>query len=172
MDFVYYTGDLPPHNVWNQSQEQQLYSLHTINQLLAKTFPNVTFYPAVGNHEAGTLSPFALDSSSLRSVQAPCNLFPTPTVRSDNISWLYEAVADSWLQLGLPAETRETVERGGFYTTVVRPGLRVISLNMNYCSAENFWLFINSTDPLGQLQWVSISQRQEVLLQENNRVDD
>lgn len=53
IDFIYYTGDLPPHNVWNQSREQQLYSLNTINQLLEKTFPNKTFYPAVGNHEAG-----------------------------------------------------------------------------------------------------------------------
>ncbi|CAF0859159.1 unnamed protein product [Adineta ricciae] len=137
VDFVYYTGDLPPHNVWNQSQEQQLYSLKTINQLLAETFPNVTFYSAVGNHEA-----------------APCNLFPTPNIQSSNISWLYHALADSWINLGLPDDTRETIERGAFYTTVVRPGLRVISLNMNYCSAENFWLFINSTDPLEQLQWM------------------
>ncbi|CAF3526154.1 unnamed protein product [Rotaria socialis] len=137
VDFIYYTGDLPPHNVWNQSRTQQLYSLNKINQLLAKTFPNKTFYSAVGNHEA-----------------APCNLFPTPNVRSDNISWLYEVLAESWIKLGLPPNTRESIERGGFYTTVIRPGLRLISLNMNYCSAENFWLFINSTDPLGQLQWM------------------
>jgi sphingomyelin phosphodiesterase len=68
---------------------------------------------------------------------------------------LYQALADSWIRLGLPADTRETVERGGFYTTVIRPGFRLISLNMNYCSSENFWLFINSTDPLNQLDWVS-----------------
>jgi sphingomyelin phosphodiesterase len=86
---------------------------------------------------------------------APCNLFPTPQVRSDNISVLYQHLADSWINLGLPNDTRQTIERGGFYTTVVRPGLRVISLNMNYCYWLNFWLFINSTDPLGQLQWVN-----------------
>ena len=53
IDFIYYTGDLPPHNVWNQSRDEQLFSLQTINDLLAKTFPTKTFYPAVGNHEAG-----------------------------------------------------------------------------------------------------------------------
>ncbi|CAF0932808.1 unnamed protein product [Rotaria sordida] len=137
IDFIYYTGDLPPHNVWNQSREQQLYSLKTINELLAKTFPNKTFYSAVGNHEA-----------------APCNLFPTPNVRSDNISWLYQVLADNWIKLGLPNDTRKSIEHGGFYTTIIRPGLRLISLNMNYCSWENFWLFINSTDPLDQLQWM------------------
>lgn len=25
---------------------------------------------------------------------------------------------------------------------------------MNFCSRENFWLLINSTDPAGQLQWL------------------
>jgi len=40
---------------------------------------------------------------------------------------------------------------------LIRPGLRLISLNMNYCSRENFWLLVNTTDPLGQLQWVSCS---------------
>lgn len=83
-------------------------------------------------------------------------MFPTPNIRSDNISWLYQSLADTWIQLGLPEDTRESILRGAFYTTKVRPGLRVISLNMNYCAQDNFWLFINSTDPLDQLQWVNI----------------
>lgn len=33
-------------------------------------------------------------------------------------------------------------------------GLRLVSLNMNYCPGENFYLYINSTDPLGQLAWL------------------
>jgi hypothetical protein len=68
---------------------------------------------------------------------------------------LYEALADSWIKLGLPADTRDSIVRGAFYTTIVRPGLRMISLNMNYCAPENYWLFVNATDPLDQLQWVS-----------------
>lgn len=42
----------------------------------------------------------------------------------------------------------------GFYTVQVWPGLRLVSLNMNFCSQANFWLLINSTDPAGQLQWL------------------
>jgi len=122
--------------------------------LLATTFPNKTFYPAVGNHEAGIVLCFYLFLTLSISFIAPCNLFPTPIIRSDNISWLYEALADSWLKLGLPSDTRESILRGAFYTTIVRPGLRLISLNMNYCAPENYWLFINATDPLDQLQWV------------------
>lgn len=85
---------------------------------------------------------------------APCNLFPTPNVKSDNISWLYQTLANTWIRLGLPEDTRDSIEHGAFYTTLVVPGLRLISLNMNYCSRENFWLIINATDPLNQLQWV------------------
>lgn len=36
----------------------------------------------------------------------------------------------------------------------IQPGLRVISLNMNFCARENFWLMVNSTDPANQLQWL------------------
>ena len=90
---------------------------------------------------------------------APCNLFPTPNIRSENISWLYEVLADSWIKLGLPADTHDSILYGGFYTTVIRPGLRLISLNMNYCDPNNYWLFINATDPLDQLQWVSITRK-------------
>ena len=82
--------------------------------------------------------------------------FPTPIIRSDNISWLYQALADSWINtLGLPNDTRETILFGGFYTTLVRPGLRLISLNTNYYHHDNYWLFINSTDPLNQVEWVN-----------------
>ncbi|CAF1261330.1 unnamed protein product [Adineta ricciae] len=138
VDFIYYTGDTPPHNVWNQSRADQLHAIYTINGLVARTFPNRTVYAAVGNHEA-----------------APCNLFPTPIIKTDNISWLYEALADSWINtFGLPNNTRETILRGGFYTTVVRPGLRIISLNTNYYHHDNYWLFINSTDPLNQVEWL------------------
>lgn len=44
--------------------------------------------------------------------------------------------------------------RGGFYTAQVQPGLRVVSLNMNFCAKENYWLMVNSTDPADQLQWL------------------
>jgi len=95
---------------------------------------------------------------------APCNLFPTPIIRTDNISWLYQALADSWINtLGLPNDTRESILRGGSYTTLVRPGLRLISLNTNYYASDNYWLFINSTDPLNQLEWVSYSIKKTIV---------
>lgn len=52
---------------------------------------------------------------------------------------------------------------GGFYTMEIQPGLRVVSLNMNFCAPENFWLLVNSTDPADQLQWlVHVLQESEL----------
>jgi sphingomyelin phosphodiesterase len=131
IDFIYYTGDLPPHNIWNQSRSDQLYSINTINQLLATLFPNKTFYSAVGNHEAGIFLCYFSFKIFFFFYQAPCGMYPTPNIRSDNISWLYQALADNWIKID--------------------------SLNMNYCTDHNLWLLINSTDPLNQLQWVNYS---------------
>ncbi|XP_070773329.1 sphingomyelin phosphodiesterase isoform X2 [Enoplosus armatus] len=79
-DWVYWTGDIPAHNVWSQTRKQQLSELTVISRLIHKY--------------------------------------------------------------------------GGFYTMEIQPGLRVVSLNMNFCARENFWLMVNSTDPANQLQWL------------------
>jgi sphingomyelin phosphodiesterase len=133
IDFIYFTGDIAPHDVWQQTQSKDLEEISSTTQLLKQTFPNKKIYPCVGNHEA-----------------APPDLFST-----ENMSWLYPTLALQWInQFGLDEQTRETIVKGGYYTTIVAPKIRLISLNMNYCTENNYWLFINSTDPLGQLQWV------------------
>lgn len=137
-DFIYWTGDLPPHNVWNQTRTDQLSAIEKLTILFQKYFGNKAIYPTLGNHEA-----------------APCNLFPTPNVKEDNISWLYSALAKSWTQTGLPDSLYTNITKGAFYTIKLFPKLRLISLNTNYCPKENFWLLINSTDPLGQLEWLA-----------------
>ena len=57
------------------------------------------------------------------------------------VSWLYEELNKHWLNW-LPKETSETVLKGGFYSVLVRPGFRIISLNMNYCNNKN-WLVLS-----------------------------
>lgn len=136
-DMVYWTGDIPAHDVWQQSRKDQLRALNTITDLVKKFLGQVPVYPAVGNHES-----------------TPVNSFPPPFIKGNHSShWLYEAMAKTW-EPWLPAEALQTLRIGGFYALSPRPGLRLISLNMNFCSRENFWLLINSTDPAGQLQWL------------------
>ncbi|KAF7654514.1 hypothetical protein LDENG_00068850 [Lucifuga dentata] len=137
-DWVYWTGDIPAHNVWSQTRKQQLSELTIISRLIHKHLgPNVTVYPAVGNHES-----------------TPVNSFPPPFVHGNRSSaWLYNSMAEEWTPW-LPEQALKTLRYGGFYTVEIQPGLRVISLNMNFCALENFWLMVNSTDPANQLQWL------------------
>ncbi|XP_003465367.1 sphingomyelin phosphodiesterase [Cavia porcellus] len=136
-DMVYWTGDIPAHDVWQQSRKDQLRALNTITDLVKKFLGPVPVYPAVGNHES-----------------TPVNSFPPPFIKGNQSSnWLYEAMAQTW-EPWLTTEALQTLRIGGFYALSPRPGLRLISLNMNFCSRENFWLLINSTDPAGQLQWL------------------
>lgn len=136
-DYVLFTGDLPPHNVWNQSRADQLTSLQTYTDLMKKYLPTKMVFNALGNHES-----------------APVNSFPPPYITGkESESWLYDALAKSWTTW-LPEETVETIKRGGFYAHSPYPGLRVISLNMNFCNSGNWWLLINTTDPAGMLEWL------------------
>lgn len=80
--------------------------------------------------------------------------FPPPLVPEENsISWLYDDLDKQWRHW-LPAGVSHTVRRGAFYSVLVRPGFRILSVNMNYCNNKNWWLLINSTDPVNELQWL------------------
>ncbi|XP_029029048.1 sphingomyelin phosphodiesterase [Betta splendens] len=137
-DWVYWTGDIPAHNVWSQTRTQQLSELKIVSRLIRKHLgPHVAVYPAVGNHES-----------------TPVNSFPPPFIHGNRSSaWLYDTMAEEWAAW-LPEQALKTLRYGGFYTVEVEPGLRVVSLNMNFCARENFWLMVNSTDPANQLQWL------------------
>ncbi|NWV69945.1 ASM phosphodiesterase, partial [Malurus elegans] len=134
---AYWTGDIPAHDVWQQSRGDQLQALRTVTALLRTRLGGLRVFPAVGNHEA-----------------TPVNAFPPPYVHGNrSAAWLYDAMAEAW-QGWLPPAALHTLRAGGFYTAQVWPGLRLVSLNMNFCSQANFWLLINATDPAGQLQWL------------------
>ncbi|KAJ1531727.1 hypothetical protein ONE63_000393 [Megalurothrips usitatus] len=136
IDYIIWTGDLPPHDVWNQTREENLSVLKETVAQMAQLFPGIPIFPALGNHEA-----------------APVNSFPPPFVQNDySITWLYDELDAQWRQW-LPSSVSRTVRRGAFYSVLVRPGFRVISLNMNYCNNKNWWLLLNSTDPAKELQW-------------------
>ena len=137
-DVIYVTGDLPPHNVWNQSREDQMASISYVVNLFKEMIPaDKKVYFAVGNHEG-----------------VPVNAFPPINVKKAHSGqWLRDFLSEMW-ENWLPVDTKKTIQQGIFYSTLVRPGLRIISLNMNYCNNRNWWLLINSTDPAGQLAWL------------------
>nr|CAB3266404.1 sphingomyelin phosphodiesterase 1 [Phallusia mammillata] len=136
-DYILWTGDLPAHNVWSQKRSSQIYLIKNLTTLLLKYFPDTAIYPALGNHESD-----------------PVNSFPPSYVKGYNsISWLYDELVKAWAPW-LPKDAIATVKQSGYYTTIVKPGFRIVSLNMNYCNNENFWMLLNPVDPNNELKWL------------------
>jgi sphingomyelin phosphodiesterase len=68
--------------------------------------------------------------------------------------WLYNEADTQWANW-LPEEVSKTIRHGGYYTTLIKPGLRIISMNMNYCYVINWWILYQSQDPASGLLWLS-----------------
>ena len=138
LDMIYWTGDLPPHDIWKQTRQSNLEIVRATARQLRDHFPDVPVYPALGNHES-----------------VPVDSFPPPAMEEDTVSmsWLHSVLEEEW-GAWLQGEDTWSVRKGAYYSVSVAPGLRVVSLNMNYCMNKNLWLLLNSTDPAHQLQWL------------------
>ena len=79
-----------------------------------------------------------LDRSFIKSLH--CYSFSVPVVYDDgyDMAWLYNFVADTWVQGGIPVETQDTIRTGGYYTFSPFPGFRIVSINMNFCNKWNW----------------------------------
>ncbi|PNF14909.1 hypothetical protein B7P43_G04318 [Cryptotermes secundus] len=144
IDYIYMTGDIVDHGIWDTSIKKNTESIKNLLTVLKTEFPNTPVYPVLGNHES-----------------SPVNLFAPHNIDNKKVStnWLYELSAELWTYW-LPPETKETILQGGFYTVLVRPGFRIIALNSNLGYTANWWLIYDLKDQDGQLKWLA-----ETLLQ-------
>jgi len=138
-DYILWTGDLIPHDVWSTTRHENIYIIDRLVKLLAEYFPGVPVYPTLGNHEAHPVNSFAP---------------PEVTDEQHSTSWLYDEAARQWANW-LPAEVSDTIRYGGYYTTIIKPGLRIVSMNMNYCYTFNWWALARSQDPASGLLWLT-----------------
>ncbi|KAG7460996.1 hypothetical protein MATL_G00204920 [Megalops atlanticus] len=129
-EFIIWTGDSPPHVPAKQLSTDMVISIisnmtHTIRSF----FPDLPVYPALGNHDYW-----------------PQDQFPVST------NEIYQAAASLW-EPWLKPEALLTLRNGGFYSKVVAPSLRLVSLNTNLYYSPNKET-VNMTDPAGQFQWL------------------
>lgn len=68
-------------------------------------------------------------------------------------NWLYSSSAEQW-ETWLPNSTFDTISKGGYYTTLIQPGLRLIALNNNYCYLYNWWLLYSTKPVKTQFKWL------------------
>ena len=55
-DYIYWTGDLPAHNVWRQSREDQLGVIDLLTDQIKLFFKDKKVYPTLGNHESAPVN--------------------------------------------------------------------------------------------------------------------
>lgn len=118
IDYIIWTGDAVPHDFQDQTQKTASEALDRINNLFVTYFPKHRVYSSLGNHEGIPVNNFA------------------PLDISSSTSWLYKKVKKLWT----PSMKDKHVKFGneGFYSTKVYDGLRLISLNMNFCYFFNW----------------------------------
>ncbi|XP_069688528.1 sphingomyelin phosphodiesterase-like isoform X2 [Periplaneta americana] len=139
IDYIYMTGDIVDHAFWENNITTSIRVIKTFLSYLKKQFPNTPIYPVIGNHDT-----------------YPVNAFAPQHITDEKVStnWLYSLLAEEW-SVWLPPETKETILRGGYYTVLVKPGFRIVTLNSNFCYILNWWLIYDSKDPAGQLKWLA-----------------
>eukprot|EP01132_Coremiostelium_polycephalum_P004818 gene4818-6006_t len=132
IDFIVWTGDNPPHNVWEQSQSDQTAATETLSQLIYNTFPNTIVLPSIGNHEA----------------------YPSDQYLLPNTQWLLNSLQKCWAPW-LDEDSLDSVQSHGYYTTLLKPGLRVISLNTLDADMINFYNLLPTylQGPNNQSDW-------------------
>eukprot|EP00026_Physarum_polycephalum_P007116 Phypoly_transcript_07170.p1 GENE.Phypoly_transcript_07170~~Phypoly_transcript_07170.p1 ORF type:complete len:517 (+),score=63.80 Phypoly_transcript_07170:107-1657(+) len=136
-DFVFWTGDSVPHYLDYTSVERYTYEMvlegctNVVNQLKS-AFQGIPVFPALGNHD------------NFLSDQLP----PSPAAKP----WLSE-MADLWSGW-LPEDALATVRYGGYYSTLIKPGFRVLSFNSIYCDKVNLYAVLNQTDHADQFMWM------------------
>eukprot|EP01132_Coremiostelium_polycephalum_P009309 gene9309-11411_t len=130
-DFIIWTGDDPPHfSVDQLNQSLVLDSISNMTNMILDYFPNTRIFPSIGNHDT-----------------YPEHQIPIGP------NWLFEAVADMWTPF-LSNESLTTLRKGGYYTELVEPGFRIISVNTVFYYTQNKQC-LNLTDPADQFQWLN-----------------
>eukprot|EP00066_Takifugu_rubripes_P006614 XP_003971549.2 PREDICTED: acid sphingomyelinase-like phosphodiesterase 3a [Takifugu rubripes] len=130
LDFIIWTGDSPPHVPPGElSTDTVIQVIANMTRTIGQNFPNLTVYPALGNHDYW-----------------PQDQMPAST------NAIYKAAAELW-RPWLQPDALLTLSEGGFYSQQVKPGLRVVSLNTILYYGPNE-VTCNMTDPAGQFDWL------------------
>uniref|UniRef100_A0A914C5R2 Sphingomyelin phosphodiesterase n=1 Tax=Acrobeloides nanus TaxID=290746 RepID=A0A914C5R2_9BILA len=138
-DYILMTGDLSNHAVWDYTKEAHFDNINNITAVLKNYFPNTLIIQAIGNHEAvpcDSMAPHTMEQYDTRGPQA-----------------IYNLLSKSWINW-LPYSIEENMQYRASYSFRPFEGIKYISINSIYCSRDNFYLYINLTDPDYTLQWL------------------
>eukprot|EP00826_Nyctotherus_ovalis_P040434 TRINITY_DN3990_c0_g1_i7.p4 TRINITY_DN3990_c0_g1~~TRINITY_DN3990_c0_g1_i7.p4 ORF type:complete len:166 (+),score=57.82 TRINITY_DN3990_c0_g1_i7:753-1250(+) len=128
---IFWLGDNPGHNVYEQAKDSQTKYFEFVVDLLIEAKYKGKVYSVLGNHDCYPPSQF--------------------DIYNDEDQWLTETFAkrlEYWFK-------DDTMGKYGYFSQLF-PGtqLRVIGLNSQVNDFANIFLLGNATDPLKQLRWL------------------
>lgn len=133
-EFIIVTGDMPPHDIWNQSDSYNMGYQTIVSNLFKKYFPTTPVYGIFGNHACFPVNQYDF----------------TPSAED----WLTFGFANDWGHW-LSEDAKTSLITLGVYSMLhPNTNLRLVALNTQACNDQNFYLWVNSTDPGGQVQWL------------------
>jgi len=109
-------------------------NLNRTTTWIKAAFPNIPVFPVIGNHDN-----FLSDQ-----------LAPPPL----GSQWLSK-IGEMW-SMWLSDDALQTFNYGGYYTTLIHPGLRIIGINTVFCDIVNSWsILYPGKDIGGQFAWLN-----------------
>jgi len=136
IDYVVVSGDLESHADWVYTPSSHMAMIQNVSDTIKQALPGVKVFFGVGNHEGVPIDNFA----------------PHFVPEKFHIDWLYNAMAEAWKDW-LPEDQLPIVKYRGSFAMQLFPGLRMISLNNGLGDSNNFWLYLNQTDPDATMSW-------------------
>jgi len=134
-EFVLWTGDGIAHYKGKYSKEGITLELKNLTALFKHVHTalggKVPIFPVVGNHDT----------------------YPQHQLPATNY-WAYDLYASLWKDF-LSAEAVKTLKKGGYYTELIKPGLRIIVLNTVLYYTGNHKIPLTEKDPGGQMAWLT-----------------
>uniref|UniRef100_A0A0N4ZDC5 Sphingomyelin phosphodiesterase n=1 Tax=Parastrongyloides trichosuri TaxID=131310 RepID=A0A0N4ZDC5_PARTI len=138
-DYIIITGDFESHDMWEYTKSKTMSNVMNVSAVIESYFPNTPIYQATGNHEGvpmDAMGPHAMPEYSTRGPQ-----------------WLYNTFAQAWKR-DLPPSTATNIKYRASYSIKPFKGLKIISLNTVYCSKNNFYNYLNQSDPDDTMAWL------------------
>jgi hypothetical protein len=137
VDAVVVTGDLTPHDIWNETAALQLARINAVNSALVSTFKGIApVFMVLGNHDT-----------------VACDLFSTHAkdwLHHDDFRWLLDDIGSSWT---LPPSALATLRQGGYYAAPIVPGLKLLAINTNGWNGNNVYVWLSDTKMTQMVQW-------------------
>lgn len=140
-DAIFWTGDITPHDMWNQSADHVIRYSDFLTNYMKENLGDWATYVQDGNHDFGNL----INSMDFREGQRD------PIIDHQTLTW------KQWFT----EESLKEFNKNGFYSQKFKTSdgreldnVRVIAINTEACYYFNLFLLAEMQDPGDQLVWL------------------